>query len=328
MVLLFLAKLRRFYGSLVLLSATLLLAPTAYALDCVEAGTGVVIKPAIPIGALAIPSNVAAGTKVWESNDITVTAYCDNVLGSLRDQVWFYFNPLNHTLGQGLQLGVSYLGQELETNGKGINTNTAPIVKGQNVTVTVTFRLYIKVTGNPPSSGTYPGANTFTVFQLDGSNGLNLTPRAKNLRYSLSGLSSTRFIACGADLVVYPESQVVSFGSFNKSLLSTTGNGISAPFAITSVKQGCLSNFSIQAQFSTTNPLIGDNAIDLQNGSKLTIYDDADQAVVFNRYADFAVMNDVNQVTKNYTASLNAIPGQAIKLGQFDATAIIKINYY
>ena len=321
-------KMGRMGGSVVILLVALLLSQAAYALDCVEKGTGAVIKPAIPIGQLAIPSNVAAGTKVWESNDITVTAYCDNVLGSTVDQVWFYFNPLHQSLGQGLQLGVSYNGQELETNAARLNTNSPAIVRGQNVTVTVTFRLYIKVTGNPPSSGYYVGADNFTVFQLDGSTGLNLTAGAKNLRYALSGLTGVRFIACGADLVVYPESQIVNFGVFNKALLQNSGNNISQPFSITAVKQGCLSNFSIQAQFSTTNPLVGDNAIDMQNGTKLTIYNDASQAVVYNRYIEFAQLNNVTQVTKNYTASLNAIAGQSIRLGQFDATAIVKINYY
>lgn len=50
--------------------------------------------------------------------------------------------------------------------------------------------------------------------------------------------------------------------------------------------------------------------------------------IVYNRYIEFAQLNNVTQVTKNYTASLNAIAGQSIRLGQFDATAIVKINYY
>lgn len=107
-------------------------------------------KPGIPIGQLAIPSNIAPGTKIWESRDITVTAYCDNVLGSVYDQVWFYFNPLGQSLGPGLQLGVNYLGQDLQANAARLNTNTSPITSGQNVTVTVTFRLYIKVTNDLP----------------------------------------------------------------------------------------------------------------------------------------------------------------------------------
>lgn len=321
-------KIGRIGGCIALLFVAMLLSQAAYALDCVEKGTNVVNKPGIPIGQLAIPSNIAPGTKIWESRDITVTAYCDNVLGSVYDQVWFYFNPLGQSLGPGLQLGVNYLGQDLQANAARLNTNTSPITSGQNVTVTVTFRLYIKVTNDLPSSGNYIGTDSFTVFQLDGSGGINVTVGAKNLKYTLSGLGIVRFIPCGADLVISPASQVVNFGSFNQARLLSSNNNLSQPFSITAIKQGCLANFSIQAQFLTANPLVGDNAIDLQNGIKLTIYDDKNQAIVYNRYADFAQLNNITQVTRNYTARLNAIEGQPIKLGQFDATAIIKINYY
>lgn len=313
------------YG--VFLLVALLLPPFAYALECVEKGTGIEIKPAIPIGQLTIPSNIAAGTKIWESEDITVTAYCYNVLGKIVDQVWFYFNPLNQSLGQGLLLGVNYNGQDLERNTARLNTHSRAIRKGENVTVTVTFRLYIKVANTHPLSGYYNGSDNFTVFQLDGSRGINKNRGAKNLRYALSGLRRVLFITCSAKLSVYPESQIVSFGSFNQTQLLTNGNNISLPFSIMAVKQGCLSNFSIQVQFFTTHPLVGNNAIDLQNGAKMTIYDDNNQAIVYNRYMYFAQLKDVIQVKKNYTARLNAIAGQPIKLGQFDVTTIIKINY-
>ncbi|CNH78308.1 fimbrial protein [Yersinia massiliensis] len=321
-------KMGQLGGLFVTLFAALLFSPAVYALDCVEKGTGMVDKPAIPIGPLAIPSNVPAGTKIWESNDITVTAYCDNVEGSIRDIVYFYFNPLSQSLGQGLQLGVSYNGQDLETNRQKLSTNTVPISYGQDVTVTVTFRLYIKVTDNPPSSGYYSGTDNFTVFQLDGSRDINQSTGAKNLKYSLSGLTGARFVACGADLVVSPASQIVNFPAFNKTMLQHSGDNISRPFSITAVKQGCLSDFSIQAEFSTTNPLIGNNAIDMQNGIKLTIYNDANQAIVYNKYEDFVELNNVSQVTKTYNARLNSIAGETVQLGPFEAVTIVKINYY
>lgn len=108
------------------IAALLLFSRHVYALDCVEKGTGLVNMPPIAIGQLAIPSNVAAGTKVWESNEINMTAYCDNVLGSIIDVVHFYFNPKSQSLGQGLLLGVSYNGQDLEQNEQRLSTNSPP----------------------------------------------------------------------------------------------------------------------------------------------------------------------------------------------------------
>lgn len=302
-------------------------AHSAQALDCVEQGTNLVDMPPIPIGQLAIPANVPVGTKIWESNDIIMTAYCDNVLGSNMDVVHFYFNPDSQSLGEGLKLGVTYNGQDLEQNEQRISTNSTPIRTGQNVTFHIIFRLYIKLDGHAPSNGSYGGANEFVVFQLDGSGGLNKTPTAKNVRYSLSGLQGIRFLACGSDIKVYPESQIVNFANIqSKTLLK--GESINLPFSIKATKQGCVDNFSLQAEFSTASPLIGDNAIDLQNGAKLMLYNELQQAIRFNYYADFAELNNINEVKKDFTATVSAIPGREILLGQFDASVIVKVNYY
>ncbi|AKG70307.1 TPA: fimbrial protein [Serratia fonticola] len=310
-----------------LLLSLLFMSQTAKALDCVEKGTQLVNMPPIPVGKLAIPSNVPIGTKIWESNEISMTAYCDNVLGTITDVVHFYFNPKSQSLGEGLKLGVSYNGQDLEENAQSLSTGSAPIKKGQNVTIPITFRLYIKLAGNAPSNGTYKGNDQFIVFQLDGSRGLNNSANAKNVKYTLSGLQGVRFLACGSDLKVYPESQIVNFSAIQKNLLTGT-SGVSMPFAIQAIKQGCLDNFSLQAEFSTPSPLIGDDAIDLQNGTKLTLYNDLQQAIKFNRYDDFAELNNVNQVTKDFIATISAIPGRDIALGQFDTSVIVKVNYY
>lgn len=311
----------------ILFLLTLAFSRSALAFDCVERGTSIVDKAPISVGELAIPANVPAGTKVWQSNDINVTAYCDNVLGSIIDVVHFYFNPKSQALGEGLLLGVSYNGQDLEQNEQSLTTSSTPVGSGENVTINVTFRLYIKVTGQPPSGGNYQGADQFTVFQLDGSRGINKTPGAKNLKYNLSGLQGIRFLACGTDLEIYPASQIVNFGAIQSTILSRSP-GVSQPFAIKAIKQGCLDNFSLQAEFSTTSPLLDNTAIDLSNGAKLMLYDEQDQAITFNRYDNFAELHNVNEVTKSYTATLSAIPGRELSLGQFDASVIVKVNYY
>lgn len=142
---------------------------------------------------------------------MTVTVYCDNVLGNMVDVVHMYFNPTSQKLGTGLLLGANYQGELLERDKQRVNLGTPPISGKQNVTVTVTFTLYIKVTGIVPPSGNYEGDNQFTVFQFDGSGGINMTPGAKNLRYAISGLRGIRFLKCGADIKVYPESQQIDF---------------------------------------------------------------------------------------------------------------------
>lgn len=313
-------------GIMAIGASFLLACSSSYALDCVEKSSGTANPAPIPVDSLAIPANVPTGTKVWESNPIHVTAYCDNVLyGS--DVVHFYFNPKNTSLGQGLKMGVSYNGQDLEENSQRLSTGSRAISKGQNITVDVDFRLYIKVTGSPPSSGYYNGDDQFTVFQLDGSGGINTTAGAKNLKYTLSNLRSVRFIACGADLTVDPSDQEVNFGTLmQRDLLK--GRKYQRPFSITAQKQGCSDMFSLKAEFQTTNTLIDENNIDLSNGTQLKLLDEDQNAVTYNKYAPFASLNNTSQTTRNYIAEISPVSGKAISLGAFNATTIIKITYY
>lgn len=320
------SPLRKMALTLIPTLSTLIFATSAMALDCVEKGSGIANPPPIPVDALAIPSNVPKGTKVWESNPIHVTAYCNNVLFG-RDVVHFYFNPKNKALGEGLKMGVSYNGKDLEQNSQRLSTGSKPISKGQSVTVDVDFRLYIKVTGNPPSGGYYNGDDQFIVFQLDGSSGINYTAGAKNLKYTLSNLRSVRFIACGADLSVDPSDQEVNFGTLmQRDLLK--GRKYQHPFSITAKKQGCPDMFSLKAEFQTSNPLLNENSIDLRNGLQLKLLDEDQKAVTYNKYMPFASLNNTSQATRSYVAEISPISGRNISLGNFNATTVIKITYY
>ncbi|MGG4608477.1 fimbrial protein [Providencia sp. Me31A] len=298
----------------------------AFSLDCVEAGTGVVIKPAVPVGQLAIPSDTQAGSIIWQSDPMTVTVFCDNVLGNMVDVVHMYFNPTSQKLGTGLLLGANYQGELLEHDKQKVSLGTPPISGKQNVTVTVTFTLYIKVTGTVPPSGYYEGDNEFTVFQFDGSGGINLTPGAKNLRYSISGLRGIRFLKCGADIKVYPESQQIDFGQLMITELNQ-GKEFKKDFQIQAVKRGCLDNFSMNINFETTAPLNGEYAIDLKNGTNLIIMDDKSNLVKFN-YFDFfgSLPQGRTSVTRDYSAIIKKV--NTVKTGAFSASTIARINYY
>lgn len=326
----------KLHGKRLLPLAGLLLASFhASAFDCVESGTNVVDKPPIDIGELAIPANVPDKTKVWESNPITVTAFCDNnTKSNFKDYVTFYFNPKSKSLGQGLKLGVTYEGKDLEQDGQALQVpNGGPVYKKgsgtpTSKTVTVTFRLYIRTDGTPPASGHYQGADEFVVFQLDGSSGINFRPDAKNLKYSLSGLTGARFLSCGAQIKLYPENQNLDFGDIDRTELSS-GNVLSKSFTVKAVKEGgCLEDFSLTSQFATTETLLDSTNINLNNGVKLGFLDQDNKAVEFNKYTNFGSMKGITKISKNYTANISMIPGQTIKAGPFVATTIVKVNYY
>lgn len=303
-----------------------LLSVKSFALDCIEKGTNQVLKPAIPVGQLAIPADITPGTIIWESNPLQVTVYCDNVLTNIGDIVHFYFNPTEQSLGTGLLLGARYQGQELEKNQQRVSTGTNPIYPGGNVTVTVNFVLYIKVTGSVPTSGTYNGDNQFTVFQFDGTGGLNMMPGAKNLRYSVSGLRGIRFLKCGADIKVYPESQQIDFGQL---LLKDLNNNqeFRKDFQIQAVKRGCLENFSMNVNFETKDKVVGETAIDLLNGTSLMIFDEDKKKVKFNFFQFFGTLPvGQSSATRNYSAVVKRTG--VVSTGPFSASTVVKINYY
>ncbi|EKT60745.1 fimbrial protein [Providencia burhodogranariea] len=313
-------------SSFYLLLLLVFVSTKSFALDCVEAGTGVVIKPPVPVGQLAIPSDTPAGSIIWQSDPLTVTVYCDNVLGSAVDVVHMYFNPTSQKLGTGLLLGANYQGQQLEQDKQKVNLGSNPIRKGQSVTITVTFTLYVKVTGIVPQSGNYTGDNQFTVFQFDGSGGINTTPGAKNLRYSISGLRGIRFLKCGADIKVYPETQQIDFGQLMITELNQ-GKEFKKEFQVQAVKRGCLDNFSMNINFETTDKLNGQYAIDLRNGTNLTILDDKSQAIKFNYFQFFGNLPlGSTSVTRNYHASIKKT--SEVSTGPFSASTIVRINYY
>ncbi|WP_369308800.1 fimbrial protein [Providencia rettgeri] len=302
------------------------MSPKVFALDCVEKGSGVVIKPPVPVGQLAIPADIPPGTVIWQSDPMTVTVFCDNVLGNKIDVVHMYFNPTSQKLGTGLLLGANYQGEQLENNKQRVSLGTPPISGKQNVTVTVTFTLYIKVTGNVPPSGHYMGDDQFTVFQFDGSGGLNITPGAKNLRYSISGLQGIRFLKCGADIKVFPESQQIDFGQLMVTELNQ-GKEFKKDFQVQAVKRGCLDNFSMNVNFETTDSLNGEYAIDLKNGTNLTIQDDKNNNVRFNYFQFFGNLpQGSTSVTRDYSATVKKTG--TVKTGGFKASTIVRINYY
>ncbi|EJD6042023.1 fimbrial protein [Providencia rettgeri] len=302
------------------------ISPKTFALDCVEKGTGDVEKPAVPVGQLAIPADTIAGSIIWQSDPLTVTVYCDNVLGNAVDVVHMYFNPKSQKLGTGLLLGANYQGQQLEQNEQRVNLGTRPIRRGESVTVTVTFTLYIKVTGIIPPSGNYTGDNQFTVFQFDGSGGINHTNGAKNLKYSIIGLRGIRFLKCGADIKVYPESQQIDFGQMMITELNQ-GKEFKKSFQVQAVKRGCLDNFSMNINFETTDPLNGEYAIDLKNGTNLTIMDDKSNRIKFNYFQFFGSLpQGSTSVTRDYSASIKKVG--SVKTGAFNASTIVRINYY
>nr|WP_274921662.1 hypothetical protein [Providencia sp. G1(2023)] len=79
--------------------------------------------------------------------------------------------------------------------------------------------------------------------------------------------------------------------------------------------------------FETTDPLNGEYAIDLKNGTNLTIMDDKSNRIKFNYFQFFGSLpQGSTSVTRDYSASIKKVG--SVKTGAFNASTIVRINYY
>lgn len=132
---------------------------------------------------------------------------------------------------------------------------------------------------------------------------------------------------CGADIKVFPESQQIDFGQLMVTDLNQ-GKEFKKQFQVQAVKRGCLDNFSMNINFETTEQLNGEYAIDLKNGTNLTLFDDKNNRMKFNYFQFFGTLaTGSTSVTRNYTASIKKV-APTVNTGKFNASTVVRINYY
>ncbi len=156
-------------------------------------------------------------------------------------------------------------------------------------------------------------------------------PSAKNLHYDIAGLSNIHFLDCGVDIRIYPENQIVDFGQFTESAVST--RALTSPFSISTIRDataGCSEQFDVTTSFYTTDTLYDDTHLDMGNGLLMRLIDKANGDVIYNQYLPFATYHPddtVTTLTHDYTAELTRKPGEAVTVGPFSKDIIVKVNY-
>lgn len=320
-----------------------LCSPSAYALSCFKNGATSGAANAleqIAIPALAIPGDTPAGTKIWESEVISVTAHCGDVSNSSIDyeNVYFYFNPRGPNLdpAYGLAFGIEVISpvhQELDNPAQKFDTGYTVYRRATQgptwINVPVAFRLYLKTTvmpnnGGRPITGNYGGPATFEAFQFDGKLGVN-SVQGRNLRYDLINLTNIKFLACGADIIVLPDNQDVNFGSVSPSTINNVGE-INRNFTLRAIRRGCADNFTIDMRLDPKTPTVNAQHLDLQNGLQIGIYAEG-KRIEFGKYYPFGTLGANATFDKEFVAKLTRISGQEIKVGPFRAGLVYRINY-
>ncbi|UTH74784.1 fimbrial protein [Chromobacterium sp. IIBBL 290-4] len=130
---------------------------------------------------LYVAANVPVGTVIWQSPLQTLSLYCTQSIG---EDVYFWVNPQNQTLAAGVQIGILFNGVTYTRNSGAIDTGIYVPWYGA-VKTSLQYSIVLIKTANAPSSGSV-NVSQYSVFQLDGVGGINITPNI-NFNQLISG---------------------------------------------------------------------------------------------------------------------------------------------
>ena len=329
---------------------------SSYAVDCYQNERFGNIEINKPMPAFKVPQDAKPGQKIWESDDIATTVFCNRAVNWSESNpyenvhAWIKiaeFNDPSVINNPYLTFGVTYNGQDYEGNNQGIdtgycldrpspyqivtNTCTNTGVLQREITFNARFRLYVKLKQYPPKDTIF-NFSSVNILQFDGSQGANTDNRAKNLHANITGLNNISFLDCSVDIRIFPESQIVNFGRIDPSTIVTIPP--TATFDVSTIRNAtanCTEQFDVATSFYTTDTLHDDTHLEMGNGLLMRITDQKTQEdIKFNKYKRFTTYipgQTGAMVTRDYQAELSQKPGETLVYGPFKKDLIVKINY-
>jgi len=306
---------------------------TSYALACREDGSGSTVDIA-PLGtALAGSADAPDGTIIWESGPRSTNVICKDDSNHGREEVYFYLNPANVSIGQGIRAGIRYksvpITQSTGKYGTGFFSDRgctwANCTGWDQARFTLNFSVFIEKFGTTPQNGQASNLTQYRVFQLDGIQGLNNKPNS-NLNYIVTGVNDIRFVPCAPELTITPS--VVNFPTPSRK--AQIGEVASTATFNLSLRKACDTPYTVDARFATTpggGSLINGLLVP-DNNSSVGISlsrEDTSQTLAFNQWFALAKLNASGQTRHDFRADLKwrtlPIPGA------FDAAVIVDMFY-
>ncbi len=335
-------------GLLLLILSGALFSTSSYALTCKRASDGSV-EQIIPLDHQINVStaNLTAGTVLWRSQTFTSTFKCTDTNNHPQGEdayLWWDPDVKMSAIHNSLEVGVTFLGTDIDPT-KIKSTDIGPGTVCQRTaggrcrppalpqTITASYAIYIKATGNPPpSNGVINDQSKYAAFQVDGEGGLNNQPNS-NFRAYVSGLGNIRFISCSPKITVSANNgETVNFGAIPARNAVVGKIEKQVPFSIradlTGQGQDCEKQ-TLMANFSTTYPT-QDNQVILpeQNsgfGILLSRADSPNTWINMNTPTELGYVNG-SVVESNFLASLKWLSATP-KVGKFNASANIDVTF-
>lgn len=231
-----------------------LLSPAScFALVCSVQGSGAPVLRGDLGSTVAIPESLPQGEVVWRSERQSVLVECAREdQQAVAQEVFVHLNPDNLNVGQGIRVGLS-LGGADHFSGRIATGQVLPVChEGDSnigacpkVRFNLAFSVFVQKFGATPVSGVPADIPDYRVFQLGAQNGAQ-GRSGDSLSYVLNNLTGLRFIACDAQLQVYPSS--LEFGELPIKQVVVGRVFDQRPFSL-STSRACDSPFSLDARF-------------------------------------------------------------------------------
>lgn len=331
-------------GLLVMLGA---FSQSSYALSCKQNGNirqDIVLDKEIKVST----ANTTPGALLWRSQNFTSTFQCADTDGYPKgENAYLYWDPQStiKSIHNSIEVGVNYSSIDYKLT-KGARQDVGPGTMCQpgggncsspakSLSITVTYSVYIKATGAaPPAGGRITNTGAYSLFQVDGFNGLNGRPNS-NFNAYISGLGNIRFISCNPKVTVIANNgSAVNFGKVPRQNAVVGKIEKQVPFSVNADMSGPDSGQDcqgqvLQASFSSTYPVQDTTTIlptsDSGFGILLSQQDTPNTAISMNTPVDMGLINGTS-VRKNFLASLKWL-STSPKIGPFRASANIDVTF-
>ncbi|WP_123361602.1 fimbrial protein [Pseudomonas chlororaphis] len=281
---------------------------------------------------LAIQADAPDGTIIWESEAKSVPVVCTANKGAGKEDIYFYINPANTSVGQGIRVGIRYNGEAMirQTTGRwntGHNSQegcTLSDCSGWRAKFTLNFSVFIEKYGSTPTTGQATTLKSYRVFQLDGVGGLNKVPDS-NLNYILTGIDRIRFVPCSPKLTVTPNT--VDFGRLSSNGGQSGQQIITSRFSL-NLKRDCTTPYTVNARFTPKTGSVLDGLLVPANNSSVGISllrEENNEKLAYNSWFKLTDMTGASPIKVDLLAQLfwRAKP----VLGPFSAAVIIDLFY-
>lgn len=311
----------RLFNVIILFLCGFLASVNAFALQCHLNTANGITEETVSIGQVAVPSSLPVGSRLWTSQRMVRDVVCWGE--GISEWVYFYGNPDNGVLQNGVGLGIIYNGVDMGLVHRGSKLKTDIYVSQNETRGHVEYQVYLQKVG-PITGGVTPWKDV-AIFQLDGEGGINST-LGKNYRFILTDMDRIYTTDCSVS-VMAPD--YIDFGTVSSESVAG-GMLASKVFTIEAKKNKSCSASERLAVDIILSPINGalennDTSLNMGNNSVLRFEDDGNLIRFDSPVSLWRDISTGYEHAKLFNALL--ISKGVVQTGYAERSIIIHVNY-